>query len=427
MSNHPIEQDELMAYLDGELEAARAADAASHLKQCPECQKLAAELQEVSQMMMAWQVEETESELGGEVTAALEKREHEKPAGPGRDLKTRLSLFSGRRLLWAGGLAASILLVFAVVTSNVMGPRFGYAPSVPGSRNQDSISSTRGLATLQSGPSAPPKIPKLIAPQPSGTPRPSDGALGKFDEIDQEDQETPENLPANAPMIIRTADLGVVVKEFEKARSSVDDILKRHRGHVGELSVTNPTGAARSLSGTLRIPSNQLDAALSDLKALGRVEKESQGGEEVTQQYVDLQARLSNAKHTEQRLIEIQSTRTGKLSDVLAVEVQIGRVRGQIEQMEAERKSMKNQVDFATLNLTVLEDYKADLKVGPPSTGTQFRNAAVDGLESVTHGIIALLLWLLSVGPTLLLSVAILFFPVRAAWRKLRPRLMPNK
>ena len=57
MSNHPIEQDELMAYLDGELEARRAAEAAAHLKQCSECQKLAEELQEVSQMLVAWQVE----------------------------------------------------------------------------------------------------------------------------------------------------------------------------------------------------------------------------------------------------------------------------------------------------------------------------------------------------------------------------------
>lgn len=261
-----------------------------------------------------------------------------------------------------------------------------------------------------------------MSPQPTATPMPE----GE-EEVDQEEQESPDNVPGNAPMIIRTADLGVVVKEFEKARSSVDEILRRHHGHVGELNVNNPTGAARSLTGTLRIPSNQLDAALNDLKALGRVDKESQGGEEVTQQYIDLQARLSNARHTEQRLIEIQRERTGKLSDVLAVEMQISRVRGQIEQMEAERKNMKNQVDFATLNLTVIEDYKAELKVSPPSTGTQFRNAAIEGFESLANGIIAVLLWLLSVGPTLLLWVAILFFPVRMVWRKVRPRLTPSK
>jgi hypothetical protein len=226
-------------------------------------------------------------------------------------------------------------------------------------------------------------------------------------------------------MVIRTADLAVIVKndEFEKARAAIDEILKRHHGHVGGLNVTNPSGSARSLNGTLRIPSNRLDAALADLKGLGRVEKESQGGEEVTQQYVDLQARLANAKHTEQRLTEILRQRTGKLSDVLAVEMQISRVRGEIEQMEAQRKTMKNQVDFATLNLTVTEDYKKELSVAPPSTGTQFSNAAVDGYRGLVDGIIAVLLWLLSVGPTLLLWAAILFFPARKLWRKVKPRL----
>ena len=423
MSNHPIEQDELMAYLDGELEARRAAETASHLKQCPECQKLAADLQEVSQMMLSWQAEETEPELGGELNAALEKLEHEKPPGLFRDLKAKLSFFSRRRLLWRGGLATVALLAGGVFLRNVIwqgAPLRFQEPAPPDTSRAQHVELVTPEIKL---PSKVRVQDGLTAPQPSGAPRSGDGALGEANDTDQEDQETPETLPGNAPMIIRTADLGVVVKEFEKARSSVEEILKRHHGHVGELNVNNPTGAARSLTGTLRIPSNQLDAALSDLKALGRVDKESQGGEEVTQQYVDLQARLANAKHTEQRLIEIQATRTGKLSDVLAVEMQIGRVRGEIERMEAERKNMKNQVDFATLNLTVVEDYKADLKVGPPSTGTQFRNAAVDGLESVTHGIISLLLWLLSVGPTLLLWVAILFFPARMLWRKVRPRL----
>jgi hypothetical protein len=422
MSNHPIEQDELMAYLDGELEARRAAEAASHLEQCPECQKLAQELQEVSQMMVAWQVEETESEPSNEVNAALEKRQIEKPLRRGHDLKARLGFLGGRRLLFGGGLAA-IALVVGGVFMNLTKPAYMYvAPPADTSPAQQAMKTELEKRT--------PKAPKrqgASIPQPTGTPQPSHGLIGDEDETDQEDQETPDNAPGNAPMIIRTADLGVVVKEFEKARLSVDEILRRHRGHVGELSVSNPTGAARSLNGTLRIPSNQLDAALNDLKALGRVDKESQGGEEVTQEYIDLQARLANAKHTEQRLIEIQATRTGKLSDVLAVEVQIGRVRGEIERMEAERKNMKNQVDFATLNLTVVEDYKADLKVGPPSTGTQFRNAAVDGLESVTHGIISLLLWLLSAGPTVLVWVAILFFPVRMIWRKVRSRLTPSK
>jgi hypothetical protein len=433
MSNHPIEQDELMAYLDGELEARRAAEAASHLKQCAECQKLAADLQEVSQMLVSWQVEEGEIAIPDKMATELEAPKRLKQERVAGNWWTYLRHPSGRQLASVGGTALVLLLILAISIPNLLrsGKSAEESARLARERNTDVTKpqESRGIvsgyvtpADSISGAKSPASPRKTMAPQPTATPMPE----GE-EEVDQEDQETSENPPGNAPMIIRTADLGVVVKEFEKARSSVEEILKRHHGHVGELNVNNPTGAARSLSGTLRIPSNQLDATLNELKVLGRVDKESQGGEEVTQQYVDLQARLANAKHTEQRLIEIQATRTGKLSDVLAVEMQIGRVRGEIERMEAERKNMKNQVDFATLNLTVVEDYKADLKVGPPSTGTQFRNAAVDGLESVTHGIISLLLWLLSVGPTLLLWVAILFFPVRFAWRKLRPRLTPSK
>jgi hypothetical protein len=104
--------------------------------------------------------------------------------------------------------------------------------------------------------------------------------------------------------------------------------------------------------------------------------------------------------------------------------MQISRVRGEIEQMEAQRKTVKNQVDFATLTVTVTEEYKEQLKAVPPSTVTQFRNAAVEGYRSLVDGIISILLWLLSAGPTLLVWAAILFFPARMLWKRLRPKFV---
>src|SRR5215472_14041143 len=168
-------------------------------------------------------------------------------------------------------------------------------------------------------------------------------------------------------MIARTAGLTLVAKEFDKTRASVEEILKRHSGYIGELSVSAPSDAGRTLTATLRIPAPQLEAALAELKQLGRVENESQGGEEVTQEYVDLTARLANAQHTEKRLTEILSSRTGKLQDVLKVELEIDRVRGEIEQMVAEKKELTKRVAFATLNATVKEEYKAKLEAAPPS------------------------------------------------------------
>jgi hypothetical protein len=78
------------------------------------------------------------------------------------------------------------------------------------------------------------------------------------------------------------------------------------------------------------------------------------------------------------------------------------RVRGEIESMESQRKTLANQLDFATLNATVNEDYKAQLQVVPPSTSTQFRNAAVDGYRSMIDGIVGVAVFLFSYGPSLL-------------------------
>jgi hypothetical protein len=221
-------------------------------------------------------------------------------------------------------------------------------------------------------------------------------------------------------MIIRTAQLSLITKEFDKARANLEAILKRHRGYVGELRAGGTTGSGRTLTATLRVPADQLDATMTEVKTLGRVESESQSGQDVTSQYVDLQARLTNARNTEQRLTDLLRNRTGKLSDVLEVEQELDLVRGEIEQMEAERKNMANQVSYATLNATITEDYKAELQVVPPSTSTRLSNAAIEGYRSMVDGVMTLALFLLSTGPSLLLWGAILFFPVRLLWKKVR-------
>jgi len=221
-------------------------------------------------------------------------------------------------------------------------------------------------------------------------------------------------------MIVRTAELSLITKEFDKARTQLEAILQRHRGYVGELKVNDTAGSGRALTATLRVPADQLDATLTEVKTLGRVVSESQSGQDVTSQYVDLQARLGNARNTEKRLTDLLRDRTGKLSDVLEVEQELDRVRGEIEQMEAARKTMAHEVSFATLNATITEDYKAQLEVVPPSTSTRLSNAAVDGYRSLIDGVVSLILFLLSTGPSLLLWGAILFLPARMVWRKVR-------
>ena len=103
-NRHPIEQEELMAYLDGELPMDQATEALLHLELCPECQTLAADFRGVSQELMAWEVESPEIGIPSEINAALgdrlQKREVAKITSPRLENRVLTS-----RWVWAGALA----------------------------------------------------------------------------------------------------------------------------------------------------------------------------------------------------------------------------------------------------------------------------------------------------------------------------------
>jgi hypothetical protein len=221
-------------------------------------------------------------------------------------------------------------------------------------------------------------------------------------------------------MIARTVSLSLFTKEFDSSRASLDAILVRHNGYAAELNVATPLNAARSLQASLRIPATELPAVLAELKSLGRVEGETQSGEEVTQQHADLVARLKNSRETEERLQAILTQRTGKISDVLAVEQEIARVRGEIEQMEAEQKNLEHRVDFATIDLKLSEEYKAKLDSPAPAISTLIHNAAVNGYRNVADTLLSIVLFFAEYGPVLTFWLFLFCIPAWLVWRRWR-------
>jgi hypothetical protein len=356
---HSIEREELMAYLDGELPASRAAEVAAHVERCADCQRFAVDLGGVSQRLLAWQVEPADPGMPARIAEALGERSRE----PGAAAKQRKSPWPVR-FRWALGVAAVLVVLILALKA----PRAALAP-------------------LQDSTIARPPASERIATK---------------------------------RMVERRAQLVLTAADFEKARTALETIVRRHGGYTGALTVTSQNAAARTLDATLRVPADQLDAVLTELKGLGRVEEESQSGEEVTEQYVDLEARLANARNTENRLTDLLRERTGKLSDVLEVEQQLSRVRGEVEQMEAQRKNLSNLVDFATVSVKLTEDYKAQLGGASKSTLMRFRNAAVEGYQSAAERVVGVIVLLFSYGPGLAIWAVVLYFPVRIAWKKLR-------
>jgi anti-sigma factor RsiW len=408
-STHPFELEEVMAYLDGEISADRASEIAQHVQQCGECWELAAGFRNLSRELSAWEIEASPerltNEMNAEISAAARMQPKQTPSSPVEltpmeRLIAPIRSLRGQPWVWAGAgaLAMALLVVVAVAVPNFLRAR----PVAHMAAHEmelrelqkrmvrQQVASSLGYSASVNDKSAVATMP----PPPPGT------------------------SASTAPMIARTASLSLVVKDFSAIQVAVKAVVSRHSGYIGELNTSTPPDAAKTFSATLRVPSAQLEPALAELKQLGRADQESQSGEEVTKQYVDLAAHLKNSRATEERLLGVLRNNTGKVKDVLEVENEIARVRGEIEGMEADQRALQSRIDFATITLSVTEEYKASLNGAPSSMGTRLHNAFVTGYHSVVENVIGLLAWLLEAGPTLLLWAALLFFPIRWAWRR---------
>jgi len=406
-TRHAVEPEELMAYLDGELSSGRAAEAMTHLDRCPECQRLVGDLRRVSQELSAWQVDAPNLKPPVIETPKPSIRVAARPLWKGLPA-------------WAWAVAgAALILGFVVMPRNTPHP----------------VMMTRTEQVLPTAPTFRPPLasqsaqnPQAAAPR-SPVPSDSNGFFQPSLRISVPDRPPAAHQAADqiattssGPMIERTAQLTLTTHDFDQLRARIDAIVARHHGYLADLTVNAPENSGRSVNASLRIPAAQLDSALTELRQLGRVESESQNGRDVSREYVDLVARIGNARNTAQRLTQLLAQRTGKLSDVLAVESELSRVQGQIEQMEAERKNTETQVAYATVQLHVGENYKAQLQAAPDSTLIRFRNAAIEGYRSMADGVIGLALMVIAYGPSILLWGALLFFPVRAIWRRYKGR-----
>jgi anti-sigma factor RsiW len=426
---HPIAPEEIMAHLDGELSSARALSVSTHIETCAACQELVTSLRNISQSLSNWTI--------GSVPARLENNVAKSTSQPGSAGSNRFPrTHRWTRKQWIGGLtvtAAAVVFLFSISLPTLHRSQSAEKASAlvrlrenkAQATNSQPIDSARvnseeeqqnadrKLYTMNDS------LEALSAPGPGASPRAVDRYVSQLQEKGKNLLPV-SGLTLSGPMIARTVSLSMIAKEFDSARASLDAILARHNAYAANLNVATPQNAARSLQASLRIPAPQLPAALAELKALGRVEVETQNGEEVTQQHADLVARLKNSRETEQRLQAILTQRTGKISDVLEVEQEIARVRGEIEQMEAEQKNLEHRVDFATIDLKLSEEYKAKLDSPAPAISTLIHNAAVNGYRNVADTLLSIILFFAEYGPVLVFWLLLFFIPAWLVWRRWR-------
>ena len=239
------------------------------------------------------------------------------------------------------------------------------------------------------------------------------------------DEPEPASAPASLasqPQLIKQAHLTLILSDPNTATDTVREIVSRARGDLLAMQDNrSPQSVARQISLTLRVPQNQLDAVLAEIRVLGTVEHQSITAEDVSNQLVDLDARLKNLRQSEAALLQIME-RSGEIADVLEVSRELSNVRETIERMAAQQQSLRRQITYSYIYLNLQSSGSTVLPLRPATeTLSTTWKTATRSVKAFTIGGLKISLWLLAYSPYLVLIALIalgsyrLWHPARIA------------
>jgi hypothetical protein len=402
---------------------------------------VAAQLRQVSERLLDFQIEPCPAKLSDRIVESSGQEEQSAPSQSAAEKKPNRRLVRG--LAWAF-YSALVLVVAWMAIPNLLrskmspeqasalarrriqqeGTSVDYArvgPAVPPPAKPSNGRTATGLQTL-----ATPGIATDSNGNFHGLGDHAEGIFGgmpgatagKSEEAEKaQGIEAPE---ARGPMIVQTASITILAQNYDQASAQIQPLTSARSGYLQDMNANSQTDSARSVSATLRVPDRQLEGFLADLRKLGHVEQETRNNREVTDAYIDLTARLKTARATEQRILQLLGTRTGKLSDVFEAEQELARIRGEIESMDGQRAHMEHEVRYATVQVQLNEEYREQLNPESFSTGRRLRNSLVEGLGNLAAGITGTAIFVFAYGPSILFWLGVIGTPAWFIWRRLQ-------
>lgn len=221
---------------------------------------------------------------------------------------------------------------------------------------------------------------------------------------------------ASERMILRTASLSVVVKDTEEALKDIESLATQLDGYISDLQTWRLDD---QLAGTvtLRIPAESFDQARERIKDLAvEVEGENVSGQDVTEEYIDLEARLGNLEMAEEELRELLASaqETHKSAEsILAIYREITNVRQQIEQIKGRMQYLEDAAALAILTISLTPEEEQEPVVEP---GWEPLRQARDALRTLVNALKFLADVLIWVVLFFLPLAAILALPLVILW-----------
>lgn len=231
-------------------------------------------------------------------------------------------------------------------------------------------------------------------------------------------------LPESRKWIV-TVDLTAETDDLDALRAALDAKIAAFNGYVENQNIYNGSTYQsgrryRSASLTIRIPAGQVDAFLQDMGGIANIVRQNKSIEDVTLNYVATESRLNALQTEEARLLELLS-QAETMSDLLEIEQRLAEVRYELENYASQKRLYDNQIDYATVYLSI-EEVQEYTPVEEPTLWERISKGFKDNLEGVGDDLLDVLVWLIVSIPYLVVLAVVVVIVVLIVKRIRRRR-----
>lgn len=217
--------------------------------------------------------------------------------------------------------------------------------------------------------------------------------------------------------MVRNSSMDLVTKKPADTAEQIRQLAERLGGFLVKSTTSGQDAQSAFLS--VRVPAEHFEEALAEIRKLGmRVEAERVEAQDVTRQYVDLDARLRNLRSEETQYLSIMK-RANTVKDTLEVSEKLSNVRGEIEEQQAEFQALSKQVETVEINVSLRTEAEAQVFGLHWRPLYQLKHAMRDGLDSLENYAVAMAGFIFLL-PTILLWLMTVLLGAAVGWRLLR-------
>lgn len=251
------------------------------------------------------------------------------------------------------------------------------------------------------------QAPKNLELQTSGENKVSDGTLKQINY----QQPTENTNPQDKRMIIRTGTMSIENDSFDETEAKAKEIARNMGGFITNSTAQVNQSGKKQGTLTIRVQADKYDALLAELAKTGKVMSQNITGRDVTEEYVDAEARLKTQRELETRLLQLLAEKTANLTAVVEVEQKLANVRENIEKTEGRMRMLKDQASYSTITLSIYEP--AILNTSSGGFFYELERGFEKGLTGFTKVLAGIITFVIAMAPILAILGFIIYMVIR--------------